>query len=459
LGAVPIQNGTRLGAYEVTGLIGHGAMGTVYQARHEALDRIAAVKVLHAIGDDPAAIGRFRREGRAIALLRHPNIVTVYDYGEFEGTPYMIEEYVSGGSLADRLKRGRPDHPTTIRWLRGMAAGLDYAHQKGIVHRDVKPANVLMTQDDSPVLADFGLAKVEQQATMTASGVATGTPAYMAPEQISDTGEISPSSDLYALATVAYEMLTGRLPYEADNVMRLLLQKIRDDPPPPSTHDPSLPRRIDSILLRGLARDPKTRWSSCAAMLEALAGVLEPEPQLFATTRRFERRRRFNWMNWAWLAFPVAGILTLLILFVVLPRLFPAPASAIVPCPAVSPPTQISASPNPATEGAPVTYSGSGFSTGDPFFVVVDSVGDCTNPTAGVKVYSNATYAEPLRTEPTPLPDGVSAGEYLLRACSHRTGETPTSCVQVPLSVGPAAPAAASPAVLPPSPPATSPTP
>jgi serine/threonine protein kinase len=434
-------------------------MGTVYLARHEALDRTAAVKVLQSIGDDPAAIGRFRREGRAIALLRHPNIVTVYDYGEIEGTPYMIEEFISGGSLADRLKRGRPDHPTVIRWLRGMAAGLDYAHEKGIVHRDVKPANVLMTQDDSPVLADFGLAKVEQQATMTASGVATGTPAYMSPEQISDTGEIAPSSDLYALATVAYEMLTGRLPYEADNVMRLLMAKIRDDPPPPSMHDPSLPRRVDGILLRGLARDPKTRWSSCSAMVEALAGVLEPQPQLFATTRRFERRRRFNWMDWAWLALPIVGVLTLLILFVVVPRLFPAPVSSIVPCPAVSPsPPQISASPNPATVGAPVTFSGTRFSVGDPFFVVVDNVGDCTNPTAGVKVYSSANYAEPLTTEPSPLPDAVTVGDYLLRACNQRTGETPTDCVQVAFSVGPALPAAASQAASP-SPPAPSSTP
>ncbi len=454
---MPIQNGTRLGAYEVTGLIGNGAMGTVYLARHEALDRTAAVKVLQAIGDDPAAVGRFRREGRAIALLRHPNIVTVYDYGEFEGTPYMIEEYIPGGSLADRLKRGRPDQPTAIRWLRGMAVGLDYAHKKGIIHRDVKPANVLLTQDDGPVLADFGLAKVEQQATMTASGLATGTPAYMSPEQISDTGEIGPASDLYAVATVAYEMLTGRLPYEADNLMRLLMAKIRDDPVSPLTHEPALPRKVESILFRGLARDPKTRWSSCTAMVEALAGVLEPEPQLFATTRRFESQRRFKWLKWAWVPLPIAGVLTLLIVFVVLPRLFPAPVG-IVPCPAVSPsPPQISASPNPASAGQPVTLSGSGFSAGDPFFVVLDKEGDCTNPTAGVKVYSSAAYTEPLMTEPSRLPDAVTAGDYQLRACNHHTGEIPTNCVQVPFSVGPAAPATGA-AGASQSPPAPSPT-
>jgi len=259
---VPIQPGTRLGAYQITSLIGQGAMGTVFLARHEVLDRTAAVKVMLAIGEDPIALGRFRREGRAIALLRHPNIVTVYDYGEQEGAPYMIEEYIGGGSLAERLKRARPKPSDAVHLLRGMAAGLDYAHQRGVVHRDIKPANVLMGAEDTPVLADFGLAKVEQQATMTASGVATGTPAYMAPEQIMDDGEISAATDIYALATVAYEMLTGRLPYESDGVMRLLMSKVRDDPTPPSERDPELPRRVDSVLLRGLDREPSARWKS-----------------------------------------------------------------------------------------------------------------------------------------------------------------------------------------------------
>jgi serine/threonine protein kinase len=431
-------------------------MGTVYLARHEDLDRTAAVKVLQSIGDDPAAVGRFRREGRAIALLRHPNIVTVYDYGEFEGTPYLIEEHIPGGSLADRLKSGRPDHATAIKWLRGMAAGLDYAHGKGIVHRDVKPANVLMAQDGTAVLADFGLARVEQQATMTASGVATGTPAYMAPEQITDTGEISSASDIYALATVAYEMLTGRYPYESDNVMRLLMKKIREDPVSPLKYEPSLPKRVDSILLRGLARHPRARWSSCTAMVEALAGVLEPTPELFATTRRFQRERSVNWVQWAWIGLPLAGLLSLVIVFVVLPRLMPAtPVAGIIPCPAVSPsPPQISASPNPAAAGQPVALSGSGFTAGDPIFVVVDKDGDCTSPTSGVKVYSSAEYREPLMTEPSALPEAVGPGDYLLRACNHKTGETPANCVQVPFSVGPASAPAASP-----SPAAASPSP
>ncbi len=420
-------------------------MGTVYLARHEALDRTAAVKVMQAIGDDPVAVGRFNREGRAIALLRHQNVVTVYDYGEYEGTPYMVEEYIPGGSLGDRLKQGKPDTVITLRLLRGMAAGLDYAHRKGIVHRDVKPQNVLMGPDDTPVIADFGLARVAQQPAMTASGVATGTPAYMAPEQISDRGEIGPATDIYALATVAYEMLTGRLPYESDDVMKLLVAKIREEPTPPTHRDPTLPRRVDNVLMRGLERRPDARWSSCAAMVEALAGVLEPKPELFATTRRFASRPRIDWLYWSWLALPVAAILVLVTLFVILPRLRPGGPTATLPpgvvaCPQVSPsPPQIAANPNPAAAGEPVSFSGSGFASGDPLFIVVDGAGDCTNPTAGAKVFNTSSYSDPLVTDPSPLPDSIGPGDYQLRACNQRPGEPPANCVQVPFSVTAAA--------------------
>jgi len=338
---VPIQAGTRFGAYEVIELIGQGAMGAVYRARHEALDRTAVVKVMQALGSDEVAVGRFRREGRAIALLRHPNVVTVYDYGEYDGIPYMIEEYIAGGSLAGRMKDSGPlDHPTAIGLLRGMASGLDYAHMRGIVHRDIKPANVLMAGDGTPVLADFGLAKVEQQATMTASGVATGTPAYMAPEQIGD-GEIGPATDLYALATVAYEMLTGRLPFESTSVMKLLMSKLRDDPTPPTARNPQLPARVDSVLLRGLARKPEGRWKTCAMMVEALAAVLEPKLDLFVSTQPIKRSGsqalaggwKRNWMNWAWLGLPIAAVLSVVAIFVVGPRLHGStpPPSGVTP--------------------------------------------------------------------------------------------------------------------------------
>ena len=162
---------------------------------------------------------------------------------------------------------------------------------------------------------------------MTASGVATGTPVYMAPEQITDGGEIGPATDIYALATVAYEMLTGRFPFESDNVMKLLMSKVRDDPAPPTARDPSLPRRVDSVLLRGLAREPSARWKSCSMMVEALAAVLEPKADLFATTQRIPAGGvrgwlddwRRDWTHRAWLGLPVGAILAVVVVFIVIP--------------------------------------------------------------------------------------------------------------------------------------------
>src|SRR5690242_17144195 len=169
-------------------------MGVVYRAYHAQLERTGAVKVLQAMTPDADTAARFRHEAQAIARMRHPNIVDVYDFGEFEGTPYMIVEYVPGGSLAGRMAQGRLDRATALKYLRGIAAGLDYAHAHGVVHRDVKPANVLLTADDSPVLADFGLAKLLQGSSLKSmTGVTTGTPAYMAPEQVTGSS-VGPAS-------------------------------------------------------------------------------------------------------------------------------------------------------------------------------------------------------------------------------------------------------------------------
>ncbi len=158
-------------------------MGTVYRAYHVQLARTGAVKVMHAISPDKDSIARFRHEAQAIARMRHPNILNVFDFGEYEGIPYMIVEYVPGGNLAGRMSQGPLDRATALRFLRGVAAGLDYAHSQGIIHRDVKPANVLLERDETPVLADFGLAKMLQGSSVKSmTGVTTGTPAYMAPE-------------------------------------------------------------------------------------------------------------------------------------------------------------------------------------------------------------------------------------------------------------------------------------
>jgi serine/threonine-protein kinase len=271
---MPIATGTKLGQYEVQEFIGQGAMGLVYRAYHVQLERPGAVKVLQSLAPDPDTTARFRHEAQAIAQMRHSNIVNVYDFGEFEGTPYMIVEYVPGGSLANRLSHGRVDQAAALKYLRGIAAGLDYAHGLGIVHRDVKPANVLLEKDDTPVLADFGLAKLLQGTSLKSmTGVTTGTPAYMAPEQVMG-HQVGPAADRYSLATIAYEMLTGFIPFDGEGLMELLYAQVHREPSPPSVHDASLGPAVDAVMMRGLAKDPAARWESCTAFVDALAAAL-----------------------------------------------------------------------------------------------------------------------------------------------------------------------------------------
>jgi serine/threonine-protein kinase len=271
---VSIQPGTRLGQYEVQDLIGQGAMGVVYRAYHVQLERTGAVKVLQGIAPDTDSTARFRHEAQAIAQMRHPNIVNVFDFGEYEGTPYMIIEYVPGGSLASRMKQGSMETGAALKYLRGMAAGLDYAHSLGIVHRDVKPANVLLEKDESPVIADFGLVKLMQSTSLKSmTGVTTGTPAYMSPEQVTGS-KVGPPADRYSLATIAYEMLTGSIPFDGEGLMEVLYAQVHRDPPLPSARNSSLNPQVDAVVMRGLAKDPAARWESCTAFVDALAAAL-----------------------------------------------------------------------------------------------------------------------------------------------------------------------------------------
>jgi len=275
---VSIAQGTKLGPYEVQDFIGQGAMGLVYRAYHAQLERTGAIKVMQAIAPDADSVARFRHEAQAIAKLRHPNIVDVYDFGEYQGTPYMIVEYIPGGSLAGVLEHGPLDRGTALKYLRGIAAGLDYAHAHGVVHRDVKPANVLLTAEATPVLADFGLAKLLQGTSLKSmTGVTTGTPAYMAPEQV--TGhQVGPAADRYSLATIAYEMLTGVIPFDGEALMELLYAQVHREPPAPSSRHAALNPEVDKVLLRGLAKNPAERWESSTAFVDALERALSAAP-------------------------------------------------------------------------------------------------------------------------------------------------------------------------------------
>ena len=249
-------------------------MGVVYRAYHPELERTGAVKIMNALSPDRDSVTRFRHEAQAIAKLRHPNIVDVYDFGTFEGTPYMVVEYVPGGSLAARMANGKLGQATALKYLRGIAAGLDYAHAHGVVHRDIKPANVLLSADDTPVLADFGLAKLLQGTSLKSlTGVTTGTPAYMAPEQVAG-HQVGPAADRYSLATIAYEMLTGVIPFDGYALMEMLYAHVHNEPPAPSSRLPDLSADVDAVLLRGLAKDPGARWPTATAFVDALEAAL-----------------------------------------------------------------------------------------------------------------------------------------------------------------------------------------
>jgi tRNA A-37 threonylcarbamoyl transferase component Bud32 len=270
-----IGPGSRLGPYVVQEFIGQGAMGVVYRAYHAELERVAAVKVLQGLATDAESNARFRREAQAIAHMRHPNVLNVFDFGEFEGTPYMIVEYVEGGSLSARIKSSPIDQDSALRYLHGIGAALDYAHSHGIVHRDVKPANVLLGPDDTPILADFGLVKLMQSSSIASlTGVTTGTPAYMAPEQVSGK-HVGPAADRYAFAVMAFEMLTGEFPFQEEGVLEVLYAHVHKAPPAPSTRNESVGPRADAVILRGLAKDPNARWESCESFVAALTAALK----------------------------------------------------------------------------------------------------------------------------------------------------------------------------------------
>jgi len=269
-----ISAGSYLGDYEVLELIGRGAMGTVYRGYHKALDRVVAIKVLDALASDLHGAERFQREARAIAHLRHPNILAVFDFGEVSGVPYMVVEYMPGGSLAAALAAG-PALSTlaVITLLRGVAAGLDHAHAAGVVHRDVKPANVLLSSDRVPVLGDFGLARLRIDTSLTGTGLIVGSPAYMAPEQAKGL-EVGPAADRYSFAVMAYQMLTGELPFNADQPLEVLYMHVNSQPFLPSAVRLGLPQALDTVLLRGLAKESSERWGSCTALVDRIAESL-----------------------------------------------------------------------------------------------------------------------------------------------------------------------------------------
>lgn len=279
-----IVPGTTLGRYQILEPLGSGGMATVYKAYEPSLDRTVALKVIRAgFAEDPDFAARFRREAQAVAKLEHPNIVHVYAFEETDGRLYLAMQYLEGGTLKDRIAQLSPGErapwPEAASIVSQVAEALSYAHEQGVVHRDMKPSNIMLTGSGRAVVTDFGIAKIVGTAALTQTGVGIGTPEYMAPEQGAGT-KIDHRADIYALGVVAYELLTGRVPFTADTPFAVVAAHMRDPLPLPTTLNPAIPGGAERALLKALAKDPTQRFATApefaAALGDGLRGVAAP---------------------------------------------------------------------------------------------------------------------------------------------------------------------------------------
>jgi len=270
--------GTTMGKYQIVEFLGRGATADVYRAYQPALDRHVAIKVLHpSLATDKDFLGRFRREARAVAALRHPRIMQVYDFDMADGRYYMVTEFIDGHTLEARLQEAAANDEIVpldeaIRITREIASALSYAHGHGMVHRDIKPANVMINRENQVILADFGMAKILSSAKHTATGSIIGTPYYMSPEQASgESGDTR--SDLYSLGVMFFQMVTGQLPYNADTAVAVLLMHVNSPIPAPGRVNPSLPPIIDRIVSKAMAKKPDERYQTTTELVKELDRV------------------------------------------------------------------------------------------------------------------------------------------------------------------------------------------
>lgn len=276
--------GQTLGQYQIQALLGKGGMSSVYRAYQATMGRTVAIKVLpREFLHDDTFLARFQREARTIARLEHLHILPVYDVGEHDGIPYIVMRYLSGGTLADLIEVQLPDLPTVVRVVGQVAEALDYAHERGIIHRDLKPSNVLLDEEGNAYLADFGIARVAQQATSLTGSRIVGTPPYVAPEMVRKGEQVTGSVDIYALGVITYQMLVGEPPYVDDDPMAVLMAHVLEPVPSVRDLDPNISPEVDRVLRRCLAKSPKERYRAAGDFARALAeaaqvGVVQQAP-------------------------------------------------------------------------------------------------------------------------------------------------------------------------------------
>jgi hypothetical protein len=298
--------------YEVLDKVRWGGMGVVYKARQVGLRRLAALKLIRAgVPVRAAELARFRAEAETVARLRHPGIVQVYAVGEHNGRPYIALEFVDGGTLAERLD-GTPFPAERAAGLaETLARAVEVAHQHGIVHRDLNPANVLLTDDRSPKVTDFGLARRLDEAGQTLTGEVLGTPGYMAPEQAAgNSKDAGPAADIYALGAILYALLTGRPPFQGATPLQTIRRMAREQPVPPRRLRPGLPRDLQAICLKCLARQPGHRYATALELADDLRRFLDGQP--VRARRPPARQRAGRWARrWAVLTPVIVALLAL----------------------------------------------------------------------------------------------------------------------------------------------------
>jgi serine/threonine-protein kinase len=268
----------RFGKYVLEGELGRGAMGVVYKARQTDLDRPVALKmILSSQLAAPEALERFQEEARAAGGLTHPHVVAVYEAGQIDGQPYFAMQYIGGGSLSQRVRQGPVPIDEAARLVLAVAGAVEHLHRHGIVHRDLKPSNILLDEAGEPYVTDFGLVKVLGASHHTTTGAIVGTPSYMSPEQAAGRKDLGPTSDVYSLGAILYELLTGRPPFREDSPLDTLVQVLESEPTALRRLRPEVPAELELVCLRCLEKAPAARFQSAGDLATALGAFLRGE--------------------------------------------------------------------------------------------------------------------------------------------------------------------------------------
>ncbi len=324
---MPFAIGENVGPYRIIEKLGQGGMATVFKAYHPALDRYVAIKVLHpAFQADANFLARFQREAQIVARQDHPNIVPIYDFAEHRGHPYLVMRFIEGETLKARLQRGPLTLEEVGQLMRAVGDALSYAHQNGVLHRDIKPSNVILSPEGQVYLTDFGLARMAEQGESTLSrDMMIGTPQYISPEQAKGESQLDARTDVYSLGVVLYEMLVGRVPFQADTPYAIIHDHIFAPLPLPRSLNPDLSEPLQRMLLKALAKDPDDRFQSAEELIRALEAALEltpaapppetviaPPPAVARPTKvvaQPEKRKLKKKHRWLWAAAGLAALL------------------------------------------------------------------------------------------------------------------------------------------------------